>query len=99
MIEVISRGLFRRVDVGALVDIDLLGIARRAPLATLCLTSALARHGLTDEIPATIDVALPRGKHRPAVPAPVTWHLFDPDTFEVGRTIVPLDEQTSIGHL
>ena len=96
-IEAVSRGLFRRTDLDALADIDLLGIARRAPLATLCLTSALARHGLTDEIPATIDVAVPRGTHRPAVPAPVTWHSFDPDTFEIGRTMVPLDEQTSIG--
>jgi predicted transcriptional regulator of viral defense system len=97
VIEVVSRGLFRRTDVDSLVDIDLLGIARRAPRATLCLTSALARHHLTDEIPATIDVALPRGAHRPAVSASVTWHLFDPDTFEIGRTMVPLDEQTSIG--
>ena len=97
LIEVISRGLFRRTDASTLVDIDLLGIARRAPLATLCLTSALARHGLTDEIPATIDVALPRGTYRPAVTAPVTWHLFDPGTFEIGRTTVPLDERTSIG--
>jgi predicted transcriptional regulator of viral defense system len=97
IVEVIGRGLFRRTDTNALADVDLLGIARRAPLATLCLTSALARHGLTDEIPATIDVALPRGTYRPAVQAPVTWHLFDPDTFEVGRTTVPLDEQTSIG--
>jgi predicted transcriptional regulator of viral defense system len=97
LIEAVSRGLFRRTDANALVDIDLLTIARRAPLATLCLTSALARHGLTDEIPATIDMAVPRGKYRPTVPAPVTWHLFDPDTFEIGRTTVLLDDQTSIG--
>jgi predicted transcriptional regulator of viral defense system len=97
VVEVVGRGLFRRTDANTLADVDLLGIARRAPLATLCLTSALARHGLTDEIPATIDVAVPRGTYRPAVRAPVTWHLFSPDTFEIGRTTVPLDEQTSIG--
>jgi predicted transcriptional regulator of viral defense system len=97
LIEVVSRGLFRRTNANTLVDIDLLGVARRAPLATLCLTSALARHGLTDEIPATIDVALPRGTHRPTVPAPVTWHLFDPNKFQIGRTTVSLDERTSIG--
>ncbi|MFI5889066.1 hypothetical protein ACIA5D_02990 [Actinoplanes sp. NPDC051513] len=27
----------------------------------------------------------------------MTWHLFDPDTFEIGRTTVPLEEQTYIG--
>jgi hypothetical protein len=57
----------------------------------------LARHGLTDEIPATIDVALPRGQHRPATSAPVTWHLFDPITFDIGRGELPLDERTSVG--
>ncbi len=85
------------MDTDELADPDLLDIARRAPLATLCLTSALARHGLTDEIPATIDVALPRDKYRPAVQAPVTWHHFDPDTFGTGRTTVPVDSETSIG--
>lgn len=97
LIEAIGRGLFRRTDSNTVVDINLLTIARRAHHATLCLTSALARHGLTDEIPSTIDVALPRGTHRPAVPAPVTWHLFDRETFEIGRTVIPVDEQTSIG--
>ncbi|NMO56052.1 hypothetical protein HH310_33340 [Actinoplanes sp. TBRC 11911] len=98
VIEVVGRGLFRRAETDAgLADVDLLDIARRAPLATLCLTSALARHGLTDEIPATIDVALPRGTYRPRVAAPVTWHLFDRDTFEIGRTTVPIDEHASIG--
>ncbi len=97
VIEVVGRGLFRRTDANRLVDVDLLSIARRAPLATLCLTTALARHDLTDDIPATIDVALPRGTYRPAVHAPTTWHLFSPETFEIGRTTVLLDEQTSIG--
>jgi hypothetical protein len=52
---------------------------------------------LTDEIPNTIDVALPRGQHRPAVVAPITWHLFDRATFDVGRTELPVDPITSIG--
>jgi len=97
LIEAIGRGLYRRADADTSTDIDLLEIARRAPRATLCLTSALARHGLTDVIPATIEVALPRGQHKPATAAPVTWHLFDPDTFEIGRTELRLDEETSIG--
>jgi hypothetical protein len=29
--------------------------------------------------------------------APVTWHVFDRETFDVGRTELPLDEQTTIG--
>jgi hypothetical protein len=97
LIELIGRGLYRRTDIDLPADIDLLEIAHRAPQATLCLTTALARHGLVDEIPATIDVALPRGQHRPATTAPVTWHLFDPDTFDIGRTERTLDEHTTIG--
>ncbi|MFE9653249.1 type IV toxin-antitoxin system AbiEi family antitoxin domain-containing protein [Micromonospora sp. NPDC006431] len=95
-IEVVGRGLYRRHDT-EVVDIDLIEIARRAPLATLCLATALARHGLIDEIPSRIDVALPRGQHRPATTAPVAWHLFDPATFGIGRTDLPLDSETSIG--
>lgn len=55
---------FRRADTAGGADPDLLEIAYRAPHATLCLTTALARHGLSDAIPARIDVALPRGQRR-----------------------------------
>lgn len=96
LIENVGRGLYRRHDAEA-VDVDLIEIARRAPLATLCLATALARHGLTDDIPARIDVALPRGRHRPVVAAPVDWHSFDPATFEIGRNNLPLDSEISIG--
>jgi hypothetical protein len=97
LIERIGRGLYRRVDASSPADPDLVEIARRASSATLCLTTALARHGLTDEIPATIDVALPRGRRHPAVAAPVTWHTFDATTFSLGRTELLLDPETSIG--
>jgi predicted transcriptional regulator of viral defense system len=96
-VELIARGLYRRVDATDQADLDLLEIAQRAPRATLCLTSALARHGLTDEIPQTIDVAVPRNQHRPATVAPVTWHVFDRVTFDVGRADLALDGTRSIG--
>lgn len=61
-IELLSRGLYLRRDT-SLIDTDLLEIAARAPVvSTLCLRSALARHELIDDIPAEIDVALPRGQ-------------------------------------
>ncbi|MQA83913.1 MAG: hypothetical protein GEV03_04580 [Streptosporangiales bacterium] len=96
-IEPIGRGLYRRRDIAEPADVDLLEIAHRAPEATLCLASALARHDLTDLIPATIDVAIPRGRRRPRTRAPVTWHRFDPETFGVGRGEMRLDERTAIG--
>ena len=69
----------------------------RAPRATLCLTSALARHDLTDAIPSKIDIALPRRTRRPPTSAPVRWHAFDPDTFDIGRDILPLTGTYRIG--
>jgi predicted transcriptional regulator of viral defense system len=93
-IELVGRGLYRRGD--EVVDLDLLEIAHRTDHATLCLGTALARHGLSDEIPAAIDVALPRGRRLPAVAAPVRWHRFDPDTFDIGREVLAV-EHLSMG--
>ncbi|MQA07713.1 MAG: hypothetical protein GEU98_04000 [Pseudonocardiaceae bacterium] len=96
-VEPIGRGLYRRADASELADVDLLEIAFRAPEAILCLASALARHGLTDLIPPAIDVALPRGRRRPATQATVSWHVFARETFHIGRDDLPVDAQTSIG--
>lgn len=96
VVETLGRGLFRRVDA-APADVDLIEVAYRAPEATLCLTSALVRHGLSDAIPGWHDVALPRGRRAPRVVVPVRWHRFDPATFEVGRQALVVDEQTVIG--
>ncbi|MET9022222.1 hypothetical protein ABZV93_19795 [Actinopolymorpha sp. NPDC004070] len=93
----LGRGLFRQLDAAGGADPDLLEIAYRAPEATLCLTTALARHGLSDVIPAHIDVALPRGRRPPRIQAPVAWHAFAPDTFTIGRDELTLTAQTSIG--
>ncbi|WP_218951917.1 type IV toxin-antitoxin system AbiEi family antitoxin domain-containing protein [Amycolatopsis anabasis] len=96
-LEALGRGLYRRADADAVADIDLLEIAYKAPEATLCLASALARHGLTDLIPAVTEVALPRGRRRPVVGAAVGWHLFAPETFDLGREKLKLDFHTTIG--
>ncbi|WP_116047279.1 type IV toxin-antitoxin system AbiEi family antitoxin domain-containing protein [Amycolatopsis palatopharyngis] len=57
----------------------------------------MARHDLIDDIPAQLDVALPRGTRPADTAAPVAWHQFDPDTFDIGRGVIDLDEATSIG--
>lgn len=96
VIEPLGRGLYRRADA-PLADLDLIEIAHRASKATLCLTTALVRHGLSDAIPASHDVAIPKGRRIPAVSAPVTWHVFDARTFDIGREMEPVDDETSIG--
>lgn len=64
----------------------LVAIRDRNPNATMCLTSALVYHGLSDQIPTGTDIALPRGQ-RPLVSKLGIhyWHSFDKKTFELGR--------------
>lgn len=95
-IEPLSRGLYRRTDADV-ADLELIEIAQRAPSATLCLATALARHDLTDEIPQAFDVALPRGTRTPVSAAPVAWHHFHRATFELGRKPLRLAGDATIG--
>lgn len=97
LIEPLAQGTYRRADVDLEADPDLIEISMRAPRATVCLTSALARHHLTDAIPSRIDIALPRGTRRPPTAAPVKWHAFASDTFDIGRDVLPLAADARIG--
>jgi len=83
-LERFAHGLYVNERDG-LIDQDLAEARLRSPLATICLTSALVRHGLIDEIPTRIDLAVPRGSHLPALRAPVAWHKYEPDAFDIGR--------------
>jgi predicted transcriptional regulator of viral defense system len=96
LIEPLARGLYRRRD-GEPADLTTVAIAHKAPRATLCLATALVRHGLSDDIPLALDVAVPRGDRAPVVDGPVRWHRFDPLTFEVGRQTTSVDSVTVIG--
>ena len=94
-IDRVARGIYAHPGFEA--DPDLVEVAIRAPSATLCLTSALAHHGLTDDIPPAINVALPRSQRPPKTEAPVTWHRFNSDTFNIGRTTTPVTDRLAIG--
>lgn len=91
----LARGLYRKSDWTG--DEDLTEITAKAPQATLCLRSALARRELIDDIPAEIDIAIPRGSWTPQTTAPVRWRHFDPDTFDLGRDRLDIDGGRSIG--
>jgi hypothetical protein len=96
VLERLGHGLYRKADAPP-ADLDRIEIALRAPEATLCLTSALSLHDLTDAIPSEIDVALPRSRRPPRVSAPVRWHRFHEDTFLVGRGAFEVDEGLFLG--
>jgi len=104
--EEIRRGTLERIAPGTyvrpgLVDDDtasLASIALRKANATMCLTSALDRHDLTDEIPAQIDIAVPRGSRPLKVPySRIVWHQFDAGTFPIGREQVEIVDGIFIG--
>ncbi|MGH3429906.1 MAG: type IV toxin-antitoxin system AbiEi family antitoxin domain-containing protein, partial [Terriglobales bacterium] len=85
VLEAAGRGVY--IQTG-LIDpslAPLVAASLRQSLATLCLTSALVRHGLSDEIPVQTDIALPRRTRPPAGFKHVAWHVFAPETFNVGR--------------
>jgi hypothetical protein len=72
--------------------------ARACRVEPYCLLLDCGQRGdITDANPAVIDVALPAGSRRPAVIAPVAWHLFNQETFEIGRETLPVDAGLKIG--
>lgn len=96
--ERIAPGLFLRADSIDDTTAAWIAIAAKKPDATLCLLSALALHDLTDEIPRSSDIAIPRGTHPMMVNhTPITWHRFAADTFTIGRIEHTLPGGLSIG--
>lgn len=92
----VGGGVYRWADAPA-ADLDLIEIAERVPRATLCLETALARHGLIDSIPAAIDIAIPRGNTRPVLKAPCRLHQFDGATFDLGRETLEVGARYPMG--
>lgn len=96
--EKIAPGQFLRAGAADDTTAAWMAIVAKRPRATLCLLSALSIHDLTDEIPASSDIAVPRGAKSLIVwTAPITWHRFDTATFDVGRTDYALPGGRSIG--
>lgn len=88
----ISRGLYRLADVEATPYLDLIAVSRRSPRGTICLNSALSFWDLTDEIPAEVHLAIPRGSRPPSIHYPPTQvHVFAADTFDLGCEQVRLE--------
>ncbi len=96
LLEQLGRGLYRRANASP-ADHNLLEISHRASEATLCLITALARHGLTDVISDRIDIAIPRGRRTPALQSPANIHVFAKDTFGLGREVIRVGDDLTLG--
>jgi predicted transcriptional regulator of viral defense system len=85
----LSRGVFRRADAPPASYPDILAVAYRVPLAIACCLSAAMIHDLTDELPGSVQVAVPSDSHPPRISyPPATVLRFDTETFELGLSAV-----------
>jgi hypothetical protein len=86
VLEPAGRGILRLAGTAMGVWSDFAVVCARAPGGTICLNSALGYWDLTDEIPALVHLAVPRGARRPAIGQPITKvHVFGAATFELER--------------
>ena len=54
VIEQVSRGIYRLVDLPPISNPDLVTVSLRFPNAVICLISALAYHDITTQIPHAV---------------------------------------------
>lgn len=80
----VARGVYAPAAVEA-ADLDWVEAATRRPDGTVCLVSALATYGLSDQIPTALDVAIPRPARIPASEGAISWHLFNAASYDIGR--------------
>lgn len=84
-IQQVSRGVYRLAETEWSVDPDLLAVAARVPRGVICLTSALAVHELTTQIPHVVDVALPPGGWTPTIQhPPIRVYRFSDESMRAG---------------
>ncbi len=92
-LEAISRGIYRLTSLPPLSDPDLTTIALRVPRAVVCLVSALAFHGVSNEIPHKVHIALPRGAKKPRIDyPPIQVHQFGAEIYTAGVAVVQIDD-------
>ncbi len=93
LLEELSRGVYRLSDQKAVSDPDLVIVATRIPKAIICLTSALAFHEITTQIPHSVSIALARGASTPRLEyPPISIHRFSNKTLLAGIDVHHVDE-------
>ena len=85
VIEPVSRGIYRLVELPPIGNPDLVTVGLRFPNAVICLVSALAYHGITTQIPHEVSVAVPRDSRMPSLDyPPIRAHRFSKVAYESG---------------
>lgn len=92
VIEPISRGIYRLVDLPPIGNPDLVTVSLRFPNAVICLISALAYHGITTQVPHEVSVAVPRDSRLPSLDyPPILAHRFSKASYEAGIETLQMD--------
>ncbi len=87
----VTRGVYRLADL-PLSEPDLVAVATRMPKAVFCLVTALHLHGLTQEIPRAVHMALPRGVHPARLThPPLEVYHFSPASYAAGVELREVD--------
>ena len=85
IIEQVSRGIYRLVDLPPITNPDLVTVSLRFPKAVICLISALSYHQITTQIPHEISVAVSRNARMPSLDSPpVHAYKFSDEAFNSG---------------
>jgi predicted transcriptional regulator of viral defense system len=84
IVDRLGRGLYRLSDCDVDANASLAEVSKRMPKATICLTSALAFHGLTDQMPRTVWIAIGQKDWKPGFDYPKTRIVRFRDTMLSG---------------
>lgn len=91
-LEQVGPGLYRLASATPLTSPDLVSVALRIPRAVICLISALAHHGLTTQVPHSIDLALPGHAHVPKIDGiPIRAFWYSDRSFSAGVETANID--------
>lgn len=95
VLEQVSRGIYRLVDLPPISNPDLVTVVLRFPKATICLISALSFHEMTTQIPHKVSIAVHRGARMPSLDnPPVHAHKFSAEAFKAGIETHQIDGVT-----
>lgn len=85
IIEQVSRGVYRLVELPPMSSPDLVTVSLRFPNAVICLISALSYHNITTQIPRAVSVAVKRDSRVPSLDyPPIQAHRFSNEAYISG---------------
>jgi predicted transcriptional regulator of viral defense system len=85
VVEKVSRGIYRLVEMPPISNPDLVTVGLRFPNAVICLISALSYHNITTQIPHAVSVAVPRDSRIPSLDyPPIQAHRFSNEAYNSG---------------